>query len=54
MREAPNEDGVQRLNAASSDAMLVTCSRCGRLHPPMAPLAFHPVCTACALGSLPR
>jgi hypothetical protein len=54
MRENQNEDGVHRLNAAASDAMLVTCSRCGTLHPPMLPLAFHPVCAACALGRLPR
>jgi hypothetical protein len=34
--------------------MLVSCNRCGTLHPPMFPLAFHPVCAACALGRLPR
>jgi len=54
MRKSQNEDGVDRVNAAASDAMLVTCTRCDRLHAPTHPLAFHPVCTACVLVRLPR
>jgi hypothetical protein len=54
MRESQNEVGVRRLNAAASDAMLVTCSRCGTLHPPTHPLAFHPVCAACVVLRVPR
>lgn len=50
MKEHPKERGIRRPNAATIDAMLVTCSRCGRLHPPLTPLAFHPVCAACAVG----
>lgn len=30
--------------------LLVGCARCGRLHEPVAPLAMHPTCPACALG----
>ena len=54
MRESHNEDGVDRVNAAARDAMLVTCTRCHTLHPPTHPLAFHPVCTPCALDRLAR
>lgn len=54
MRESQNEDGAHRLNAAASDVMLVSCNRCGTLHPPAHPLAFHPVCAACVVVRVPR
>jgi hypothetical protein len=54
MNESQNEDVVRPANAVVRFAMLVTCSRCGRLHPPITPLAFHPVCASCASGRLPR
>ena len=48
MRESHDDDASERFDAAAHDAMLVSCTRCGRLHPPAHPLAFHPVCAACA------
>jgi hypothetical protein len=47
MREGPDEIALARLDAAARDAMLVSCIRCGALHPPAHPLDFHPVCGAC-------
>ena len=47
MREGQDEIAVARLDASARDAMLVSCIRCGTLHPPAHPLAFHPVCAAC-------
>jgi len=34
--------------------MVVSCTRCGTLHPPTYPLALHPFCAACARRRLPR
>jgi hypothetical protein len=35
------------VRACATEAMLVTCAHCGRLHAPATPLAFHPVCASC-------
>jgi hypothetical protein len=52
MSESQKQDGSDR--ARASEAMLVSCAHCGRLHAPNSPLAFHPVCAACAAQRRPR
>jgi len=54
MTEIQIDDGRGRPSPTPRDAMLVSCIRCGALHPPTHPLAFHPLCTACSLGCFPR
>lgn len=53
MTEIQIDDGG-RPNPAARDAMLVSCIRCGALHPPTHPLDFHPLCIGCSLDCLPR
>jgi len=48
VNESQDQNRIDRPGTAVRDAMLVSCIHCGTLHRPMHPLAFHPVCTACA------
>jgi hypothetical protein len=54
MSESLKQEGSDRVRARASEAMLVSCAHCGRLHAPNSPLAFHPVCAACAAQRRPR